>query len=160
MDPLSDTIVATHSYLQLYCSCKGWGLAMWVTDGPSAVQFIVMVSGTLMAASHILRPDVWEEYFRRLQEQGTSGVLTRTFTFELSPALLIVTLHQVWSGLAIVVTIYGWLQLTKIAVSVLAPEIGFRSLALANRGPGAFRLGGIMLLAVSACATGALFLDL
>ena len=46
------------------------------------------------------------------------------------------------------------------AVFMLAPEIGLRSLELAKRGNDAFRLGGLMLLAVSACAAGALFLGL
>ena len=135
---------------------------MWafVTDGPSAVQFVMAVSGSLMALSHIVRPAIWVDYFSGLHEQGTRGVLTRTFTLELWPALLIVTLHQVWSGLAIVVTIYGWLQLTKIAVAVMAPEIGLRSLAMAKRGDNAFRLGGVMLLAVAASAAGALFFGL
>lgn len=135
---------------------------MWsfVTDGPSAVQFVMAVSGTLMAVSHIVRPDIWVDFFSRLHDQGTRGVLTRTFMLELWPALLVVTLHQVWTGLAIVVTVYGWLQLTKIAVSVMAPEIGLKSLAMAKRGDNAFRLGGVMLLAVSASAAGALFFGL
>jgi hypothetical protein len=135
---------------------------MWsfVTDGPSAVQFMVAMSGTLMAVSHIVRPDIWVDFFSRLHDQGTRGVLTRTFMLELWPALLIVTLHQVWSGLAIVVTVYGWLQLTKIAVSVIAPEIGLKSLAMAKRGNNAFRLGGLLLLVVSGSAAATLLLGL
>lgn len=129
---------------------------MWsfVDDGPSAVQFVIAVSGTLMAASHILRPEIWVDLFARLHEQGTRGVLTRTFMFELWPALLVVTLHQVWTGIAVVVTVYGWLQLAKITVSVLAPETAARSMG--KRDAGAFRLGGVILLVISASAAGAL----
>jgi hypothetical protein len=132
---------------------------MWsfIKDGPSFVQFVLLVSCPLLGLSHIVQPQMWIDYFNGLHAKGTSGVITRTFTMELWPALLIVSLHQVWHGVAIVITIYGWLMLTKVAVSLLCPEAGLRSLAMASRGPRGFILAGCVLVAIGGVAGLALF---
>lgn len=131
---------------------------MWpfIDDAPSAVQFIMLVACAIMGVSHIVRPAMWIGFFGHLHAQGIRGVVIRTFMLELWPAMLIVTLHQVWWGPGIVLTLYGWAQLAKVAISMLAPEIGLRSLALAQTGDRAFHLGGIMLLVVGAFAGAAL----
>ena len=78
--------------------------------------------------------------------------MTKTFALELWPALIIVALHQVWSGPGILLTIYGWLLLIKCIISVLVPQIGLRSLALAQKGDTSFIVAGAMLIAVGASA--------
>jgi hypothetical protein len=132
---------------------------MWsfVKDAPSFVQFVMLVGCAVMGLSHIVRPQMWVDYFTGLHARGFSGVITRTFVLELWPALLIVSLHQVWQGPAVVVTIYGWLLMAKIVVAMLAPEIGLRSLAMASRGPKSFVIAGCVLIGISACAGIALF---
>jgi hypothetical protein len=132
---------------------------MWpfLDDATSAVQFIMMVSCGIMGVSHMVRPAMWVEIFGYLHSLGTRGVVIRTFLFELWPAMLIVTFHQVWWGFGIVLTIYGWAQLTKVAMSMLAPEIGLRSMAMAQKGDRAFIIGGAMLFALGASAGAALF---
>ena len=37
---------------------------------------------------------MWREYFERLHAQGAPAVVTRTFTLELWPALLLVVFHR------------------------------------------------------------------
>ena len=128
-----------------------------VSDAPSFVQLVMLMSCVVMGLSHIVRPQMWVDYFTGLHAEGTRGVITRTFTLELWAALLIVALHQVWHGPAIVVTIYGWLLLAKVTVSMLVPEIGLRSLAMASKGPRAFVIAGCVLLVIAACAGAALF---
>jgi len=130
---------------------------MWpfVDDAQSVVQFIMLLSCAILGVSHIVKPGIWVETFTYLHSLGTRGVVLRTFLFELWPAMVIVTLHQVWWGPGILLTIYGWAQLTKVTVSMLAPEIGLRSMAMAGR-PNAFLYGGIMLLVVGASAGAAL----
>lgn len=131
---------------------------MWpfIHDAQSAVQVIMVVACAIMGVSHIVRPAMWVEFFTGLHAQGTRGVVTRTFMLELWPALLIVTLHQVWWGPGIVLTVYGWAQLAKVTISMLAPELGLRSLKMAQRGDNTFRLAGVMLLGVGASAGAAL----
>ena len=132
---------------------------MWsfIKDAPSFVQLVICISAAVMGLSHIVRPQMWVDYFNALHSEGTRGVITRTFTLELWGALLIVSLRQVWHGPAVVVTIYGWLLLAKVTVSMLVPEIGLRSLAMASQGPRAFIVAGCVLLVIAACAGAALF---
>lgn len=127
---------------------------MWsfVRDAPSFVQFFMFMGCMLMGLSHIVRPKMWADYFVHLHAQGLRGVITRSFTFDLWPALLIVTLHQVWHGPAVIVTIFGWLLLAKVGVAMLAPERGLQSLAMASKGPRRFVFAGCALIGIGACA--------
>ncbi len=126
-----------------------------VHDATSAVQFVMFVSCTIMGLSHMLRPQLWVEFFDRLHAQGTTGVVTRTFMLELWPAMAIVALHQVWWGPGIWLTIYGWAQLAKVTVAMLSPEAALRSMAMARRDK-AFLWGGLLLLSIAASAGAAL----
>jgi hypothetical protein len=123
-----------------------WPLA---TDPVSAVELIMGIGCTIMGLSHIVRPGMWVRYFTALHAEGTNGVITRTFALELWPALIIVSLHPVWSWPGIVLTLYGWAQLLKCTVAMLVPEIGLKSLGMAQRGDNAFRGGGVMLLVIA-----------
>ena len=129
----------------------------YVTDATTAVQFIMFFSAILMGISHIAQPKMWEDYFTQLHERGEIAIVTRTFILELWPALIIVTLHQVWQGPAIVLTLYGWLLLTKCTISILAPKVGMKSLKQAQRGDKGFIFAGLMLIVVGICAGWALY---
>ncbi|MGL4439671.1 MAG: hypothetical protein ACRCUE_10375 [Bosea sp. (in: a-proteobacteria)] len=104
----------------------------------------------------MLQPHPWQDYFAALHAREPSGVLTRTMTWELWPALIVVTLHQVWSGPGILLTLYGWLLLVKCAVSLLLPQIGLRSMAMAQRGPATLVVGGILLVSIGLASVAAL----
>jgi uncharacterized protein YjeT (DUF2065 family) len=125
---------------------------MWsfVTDTPSAVQMVMGISCVLMGLSHVLQPAIWVEFFARLVERGTFGLVTNAM-INSAPAAVIVSLHQVWAGPAILLTLYGWALLAKASISlVVSPQLGTRSLRLSQKGDAAFRAGGIGLLAVGA----------
>ena len=128
----------------------------FVHDAPSAIQFIMLVSCAILGLSHIVRPAMWVDIFTHFHDLGRRGVIYRTFLFELWPAMAIVTLHQVWWGPGIVLTLYGWAQLTKVTVSMLMPEVGLRPMAMARRGDRAFIFAGGVLLAIGASAGAAL----
>lgn len=133
---------------------------MWpfLTDPASVVEFIMLVLCVPMGLSHIFRPAMWVDFFGRIHAQGTAGLVGKVFALELWPAVLIVGLHQVWSGPEIILTIYGWAQFAKVVLAVLVPEIGMRSLAMAEgKGERGFIAGGVMLLAIGASAGAALF---
>jgi hypothetical protein len=52
-----------------------------------------------------------------------------------------------------VLTLYGWALLTKVFLALLIPEIGMRSLAMAQtKGERGFVLGGAMLMIVGLSA--------
>jgi hypothetical protein len=128
-----------------------------LTSPADAVQLIMVIGCTIMGISHIAQPRMWADFFAAVHRQGHAGLVAKVMLVELWPALLIVTLHQVWSGPAIVLTIYGWLLLIKVAVSLVLPSLPMRALAIPSRSPKrAFVPGGIALLAVAALTAFAL----
>ena len=132
-------------------------MSPFLSDAASIVEFAMLVSCVPMGLSHIARPALWLDFFTRLHAQGTAGLVGKVLAVELWPALLIVSLHQVWWGPGLVLTLYGWAQFTKVWLALLIPTIGMRSLAMAqSKGERGFVLGGIMLVGVGLSAGAAL----
>jgi len=121
-----------------------------------AVRATLLLPFVIMGLSHIVQPGLWRDFFMRLHAFGPPAIIVRTFMLELLPASLIVALHQVWSGTAMIVTIYGHLLLVKIAVSQVIPAFGMRSLSMAEKyGKFGFRFAGLVLMGLGIiCATG------
>lgn len=117
-------------------------------SAPDAVRALLAIPFLVMGLSHTLQPAMWREYFQRLHAEGAPAVVTRTFTLELWPALLLVVFHRDWTWPAVILTVYGHLLLGKIVLSMLAPAFGLRSLALARHGDASFRWGGLVLIAL------------
>ena len=133
---------------------------MWpfLTDAQSVVQFVMFIACVPMGLSHIVRPALWVDFFTRLHGLGTAGLVGKVLAIELWPALIVVSLHQVWWGPGIVLTIYGWAQFAKVWLALLVPEIGMRSMAMApEKGERGFIAGGVMLMAVGLSAGITLF---
>ncbi len=132
---------------------------MWpfLTDPPSFVQFIMLIGCVVMGFSHIVRPQLWVDFFAKLHADGTPGLVSKILAVELWPALFIVGLHQVWSGPGIVLTLYGWAQLTKVTIALLVPQVGMRSMAMAQGGTRRFVIAGYALVGVGLSAGLALF---
>jgi hypothetical protein len=126
----------------------------WISasDIPTAVQIIMGIGCALMGLSHVLQPRMWQDYFEALHKQGAPGVLTKTMIWEFWPALIVVTGHQVWRGPGVILTVFGWLLLAKCAISLLAPQISLRSMAMSRRGAKAFVPGGLVLICVGLSA--------
>ncbi|CAN7471156.1 hypothetical protein LJR016_003121 [Devosia sp. LjRoot16] len=132
---------------------------MWpfLTDPPSFVQLVVLISSLIVGLSHILQPALWGEYFADLRARGRAGLVSKIIQVELWPALLIVSLHQVWAGPAIVVTVYGWLLLLKVTIGLTLPSLGMASMAIPEQAPRSFVPAGVLMLAIGAAAGAALF---
>ncbi|MEQ1770259.1 MAG: hypothetical protein ABL879_10505 [Devosia sp.] len=133
---------------------------MWplLSDPPSVVEFIFLISCVPVGLSHIVRPRMWIEFFAGLHAQGTSGLVLKVLAVELWPALIVISLHQVWSGPGIVLTLYSWAQFAKVMLALLFPSVGMRSMALAEgKGEHGFIAGGVMLILIGLSAGLALF---
>lgn len=132
---------------------------MWsfLSDPPSIVQFAMLIACVPLGVSHIVQPRMWVDFFARLNAQGHAGLLTKVLLVEFWPALLIVTLHQVWSGPAIVLTLYGWALLAKVLIGLLLPQLGMRSMGMPERlGARGFVPAGVALIVVGLSAGAAL----
>ena len=132
---------------------------MWpfLTDPPSFVQLVVLISSLIIGMSHIIQPALWGEYFADLRARGRAGLVSKIMQVELWPALLIVSLHQVWAGPAIVVTIYGWLLLLKVTIGLVLPSLGMASMRIPERAQNSFVPAGVLMLAIGAASGAALF---
>ena len=115
-------------------------------DSISIIQGVLALPLILLGVSHILQKQMWLDFFKGLGDMGHAGVVWRTFMLELWPAILIVSFHQDWSWPNVVITIYGHLLMLKVALSLLIPQLGLRSLQQAERsGAAAFIVAGLVL---------------
>ncbi|MFL2771016.1 MAG: hypothetical protein ACJZ9F_08395 [Rhodospirillaceae bacterium] len=82
----------------------------------------------LIGLSQIYSTGYWESYYRWLSSMGSRGV---RFNGLISLAISgpIVTLHNVWSGPPILLTLFGWLLLTESALCLFLPGAGLAGLA-------------------------------
>lgn len=127
---------------------------MWATEeSAQIVRWVIAGPFVLMGVSHLVQPTMWRDFFVYLHGLGQAGVVVRTFALELVPAVVIVNFHQDWSGWGLPITIYGWALTAKIVVSLLLPNVGLRSLAMADRhGARGFVPAGVMLIILGVLA--------
>jgi hypothetical protein len=128
-----------------------------VGDGPArsaymewSIELFAAVNFLVTGLSHLLQPKAWVDFFVWLRGRGYPGVFVNGF-LSLGFGSLVVSFHNVWTGLPMVLTIVGWLHVVKALISFSAPRIGMRSLErVAPERGGEFVGAGVMLLALSA----------
>lgn len=120
-----------------------------------AVEAFLFMPFILMGLSHILQPQLWVGFFSDLVQRGASAVIWRTFSLELWPAVLIVSLHQDWAWPGVLITLYGNALMAKIALSLLAPDLGLRSIRHAAFRDGyGMQVAGVVLFGLGALCAG------
>ncbi len=92
-----------------------------------AVEVFVLINFAVIGISHVVAPRAWGEYFQRLHAKGESGVFDYAFIC-LSFGSIVAALHPVWRGLPLVVTLFGWAQVTKGALYFVFPGFGLKQL--------------------------------
>ena len=80
-----------------------------------------------LGLSHIVQPRAWAELFLLLKSQGKAGMFVDGFANLLIGAI-IVSFHNVWHGLAMVLTIIGWGQVLKGARILAFPQIHLKQI--------------------------------
>lgn len=114
-----------------------------------AIERLVAISFLVIGLSHILQPRAWVEFFIRFREKGAVGSL-QLGLFHLPLALLIVSFHNIWHGLPLVVTLVGWGQLLKSFLYLIYPKHGLKMLSvLSVERSWQFILGGVFAIAIS-----------
>jgi hypothetical protein len=123
------------------------GTAEMADGGPnmaSAIELFVAVSCVIIGLSHLVRPVEWVEFFVSLREFGHRGVFANGM-LSLTFGALIIGFHNVWQGWPVVITVFGWLQVLKGAISLLMPHLAIRSLArVSSERPNDFRIAGAL----------------
>jgi len=113
-----------------------------------SIQIFAAVNFIVIGLSHILQARVWADFFIQLRAKGRAGVFANGM-LSLLVGSIIVSFHNVWTGLPMVLTIVGWGQVVKGLLSLTVPGIGERTLArISMERSWEFAAAGTLLLAV------------
>ncbi len=93
-----------------------------------AVTKLAMICFLITGVSHIVQPRVWAQFFIELNRKGEVGsFLNALLHFPLG--VIIVSFHNVWHGLPIVLTLIGWGLVLKSFIHFVFPKVGMKVLA-------------------------------
>jgi len=93
-----------------------------------AITKLAIICFFVIGVSHIVQPRVWSRFFIDLHSKGEVGsFLNALLHFPLG--VVIVSFHNVWQGLPLVLTLIGWGLVTKSFISFVFPKIGLKTLA-------------------------------
>ena len=95
-----------------------------MTRGVEAVAAAVLLIAGL---SQIYASGLWMSYYRRITDAGPSGVRLHGL-LALALGTIVLRLHWVWSGAAVVLSILGVLMVAEGVMCVAAPKLGVQSL--------------------------------
>ena len=93
-----------------------------------AVTKLAVICFLVTGISHVVQPRVWARFFMDLHDKGEVGsFLNALLHFPLG--VVIVSFHNVWSGLPVVLTLIGWGLVLKSFIYLVFPALGVKSLA-------------------------------
>ena len=114
-----------------------------------SVEILMVIQLGLIGASHVVHHRAWAEFFVWLRAKGDSGAFLNGF-LSLATGSLIVGFHRVWSGIPLVLTVFGILNLLKAANCFLLPASATRSMnRVAVERSHEFIVAGVVSLALS-----------
>jgi hypothetical protein len=93
-----------------------------------AVERLAAICFFVIGLSHIFQTRAWAEFFILLRSKGAAGNFVNAL-LTLPMGALIVSFHNVWTGIPAVLTLLGWLFVLKSAVAFVYPPLALRSLA-------------------------------
>lgn len=114
-----------------------------------AVMRLAAVCFFVVGVSHIVRPRAWAQFFIKMRGRGEVGsFLNALLHFPLG--VIIVSFHNVWTGLPVVLTVAGWGLVLKSFIYFVFPSHGLRVLGRVTpeRSAG-FVVAGVFSLALS-----------
>ncbi len=116
----------------------------------AAVQVFASVNLLVLGLSHLAQPQAWADFFQLLESKGTPGAFINGF-LGLGMGSVIVAFHNVWAGLPLLLTLYGWLLIAKALVTFVHPSLALRSMRIAaSSPPQKFVLPGVFLTLLGA----------
>src|SRR2546429_6350406 len=93
-----------------------------------SVEILAIILFGVFGLSHLLQAKAWVEFFILLRGKGEAGVFVDGF-LNLPLAGMIIGFHNVWSGIAVVLTLVGWCLLIKSLLRFCLPKQGLMMMA-------------------------------
>ena len=118
-----------------------------------AVTKLALVCFFVIGVSHIFQPRVWVRFFMHLHDLGEVGsFLNALVHFPLG--VVIVSFHNVWHGMPLVLTLIGWSLVLKSFIYFVFPRLGLKSLGrISMERAWEFVVAGIFSLGISGFLT-------
>ena len=92
-----------------------------------AVTKLTIICYFIIGLSHIFQPRVWAQFFIEMRGKGEVGsFLNALLHFPLG--VLIVSFHNVWQGIPLVLTLMGWGLVLKGLIYFVFPRHGMKML--------------------------------
>src|SRR3989337_1864293 len=95
-----------------------------------AVQIFAVINFLVIGLSHIVRARGWCDFFLLLRSKGAAGGFVNGF-LSLWFGSVGVAFHPVWTGIPLILTVIGWMQLLKAFLTFVVPGYAEKSLAKA-----------------------------
>ncbi|HUQ69520.1 MAG TPA: hypothetical protein VM165_08360 [Planctomycetaceae bacterium] len=115
-----------------------------------SIQVLMAIQCLILGLSHVFQSAAWVEFFVWLRSQGRTGVFLNGL-LSLTIGSLIVAFHNVWQGLPVILTVFGWAQVLKASVGLILPSVSMRSFARVSADRSVEFVGaGAVLLVLSA----------
>ena len=93
-----------------------------------AVTKLAIICFFITGVSHIAQPRVWAQFFIDMRSKGEVGSLHNAL-LHFPLGALIVSFHNVWHGLPMVLTLIGWGLVLKSFIYLTFPSHGVKMLA-------------------------------
>ncbi len=114
-----------------------------------AIEAFAALNFLVIGLSHVFQHAAWAEFFAMLCRQGRAGALANGF-LSLVTGALIVSFHNVWTGIPAVLTVVGWLMVVKSLLVFLNPLAGLRSMQQSTTDSRKFIPAGVIALIMAA----------
>jgi hypothetical protein len=93
-----------------------------------AVMRLAIICFFVIGVSHIVQPRVWARFFIDMHGKGEVGSFLNAL-LHFPMGVVIVSFHNVWGGLPVVLTLIGWGLVLKSFIYFVFPGYGIRMLA-------------------------------
>ena len=114
-----------------------------------SIAIFASINFTIIGLSHIFQIQGWRDFFQQLHSMGRTGAFANGM-ITLLMGSLIVSFHNIWTGVPVILTLIGWGYILKATIVFLNPDWGLRSMeGVENASPTKFRIAGVGLLAVA-----------
>jgi hypothetical protein len=111
-----------------------------------AIELFALLNFAVVGLSLVVRPLAWARFFIWMEREGEAGAVIYGLMCVLWGSL-IVSFHQTWHGLLMVLPLFGALQVFEGFVFLVMPRFGLRVMAIfGERRLWLFQLLGIIAL--------------
>ena len=115
-----------------------------------AITKLAIIYFFITGVSHIVQPRVWTQFFIDMRSKGEVGSFHNAL-LHFPLGVLIVSFHNVWHGLPVVLTLIGWGLVLKSLIYFVFPRHGLKMLArVTMERSWEFRVAGLFSFVINA----------